>query len=184
MSGALFGALDRLSTDTERRLVSLYATYQAGDIEAEAFLRYAVALVGRARARAFALADVSLAAWMSANTGRATPALGLTLPVGDLERLSAGVGTLLGADPTDGDLVKRVARFGRSEPAKALQVGYVDAMRQRGIAGYTRVLSPGACELCRWLGKDGAMFSVDVDFHQHTGCLCYPAPVLEGEVTA
>lgn len=174
----LYGALDRLTTATAARIERLYAAFHAGDIGADEFLARATVLVGASRARALALADVSLAAAVMAHERRPVSVLGLTLPDDDRERLHGGLSTLLQehAEPA-----LALVRFARSESAKAFQRGYVDAMRGRGITAYVRVLSPGACELCQWLAQDGAELPSETDFAEHTGCMCHPSPVFKDE---
>jgi len=169
-------AVEELTTRTERRLVALFERFLAEEITAEVFRAQAVALVGVARARAIGLADVGLAAAVEAEYKRPTPVLGLTPPSDDAERLAKGITTLLEALADDGDVVARIARYGRSEPAEALQTAYVDGMRLRKIPGYSRGLNPGACQLCVWLRKEGYVYPAEANFHRHTGCTCYPIP--------
>lgn len=171
----LYEALDRLTGATLARIETLYAAFHAGDVGLDEFLSRATVLVGASRARALALADLSLAAALMAHERRAVPALGLSVTADDRERLHGALSTLMHEHP---EPAPALARLARSETATALQRGFVEAMRGRGIAAYTRVLSPGACELCHWLAKDGATFPAEHDFAEHTGCMCHPAPVL------
>ena len=173
---ALFDATDRLSSTTEKRLVSLFEDYSAGRLTEQEFRAVALALIERARAQGVALADLSLAAAVTQQTRVATSTLGLSLPADDSARLLEGLGTLLARAAADEDPLLRIARYGRSEPASAVQDGFVDGLRQRKIPGYTRELSPGACQLCQWLRKDGYVYPAEKSFHKHEGCLCHPAP--------
>lgn len=174
----LHDAILSLSESTERKLLDLYARYRSGALSADTFSAAVVALVGRANAAAYGLADLSLAAAVEAAQG-STVALGLTPPVDDEARLALGVATMLAADE---DITERIARYGRSEPVSAFQDAYVSGMQTRKIPGYVRVLSPGACELCQWLHKDGYVYPAGQSFHRHEGCTCHPSPTFK-EVT-
>lgn len=169
-------AVEALTSGAERRLVTLFERFRAGEFSAEEFEARAIALVGISRARAVGLADVGLAAAVEVEFRSPTPVLGLSLPADDAARLAKGVGTLLAADGDPEDLIPRIARYGRSEPAEALQTAYVNGMRLRKIPGYRRGLNAGACQLCVWLRKEGHVYDADKNFHRHTGCTCYPIP--------
>lgn len=179
MSTPLYEAISRLSGDTEARLLRLYDALLAGTLTGEEFTAYAVALVGRANATAYGLADASLLAAVETSSSRASAALGLAPPASDADRLRKGVSTLLAALNADDEPdVARVARYGRSEPISAMQDAYVEGMTRRGLPGYRRVLSPGACELCHWLYRDGYVYPADKPFHRHGGCACHPEPIV------
>jgi hypothetical protein len=177
---ALHDAITRLSGTTETRLLALYERFAAGQLTATEFMSGAVAIVGKANATAYGLADTSLAAALEVASGRPTPALGIAPPEGDAERLAKGVATLVAAEssPVE-ELLGRIARFGRSEPVSAMQDAYVRAMGLREVPGYTRTLSPGACQLCQWLRKDGHVYPADQYFHRHEGCSCTPKPAVK-----
>lgn len=163
---------------TERRLVALHARYVAGEMTADAFVSLAAALVGQANAQAVALADLSLSAWLTAQTRTATPTLGLVAPE-DAGRLQDGLRTLLAAVDGLDTPEARVGRFGRAEPARAFQRGYSEGMARRPeVGGWTRRLNVGACELCGWLAQEGRVFPASRAFTDHPGCGCHPEPVL------
>ena len=171
----LHDSIVALSSATEKKLLELYARYSSGALSADAFSAAVIAIVGRANAAAYGLADLSLAAAVEAAQG-STTALGLTPPVDDAERLALGVATLLAAD---GDITERIARYGRSEPVSAFQDAYVDGLQRRKIPGYVRVLSPGACQLCQWLNKEDYVYPAGQSFHRHEGCTCHPQPTFK-----
>lgn len=161
------------------RLVGLHAALLAGVLSRDEFIERAALLVGAAHARMYALADASLAAWLSAETARAVPALGLIAP-DETPGLRDGLATLLAVVDEDSP-ARRVARFGRAETAGAFQDGYSAAMRERReVGGYVRVLNSGACELCVWLWRGGYVWPAGKSFHKHPGCGCHPGPVLRG----
>lgn len=164
---------------TERTLVGLYARVTSGDISKGVFRSLAATVVEGANVGSWMLADVSLAAWMTAQTGRATPALGIAPGGEETDRILAGLDTLMqGLDDAKTERDALLARYGRSEPARAFQRAYVAAMQERPeVAGYRRVLNAEACELCRWRYRGGKVFSVGTPFAQHPGCGCYPEPV-------
>ncbi|GAB2497167.1 hypothetical protein GCM10027063_40470 [Promicromonospora xylanilytica] len=169
-------AVENLTSDSERRLVALFEKFRAGEITAAQFQAVAVPLVGAARARGIALADLGLAAAYEAEYRTPTPVLGLQAPAGDPERLAKGLSTLLEADTGADEYVSRVARYGRSEPAAAMQDSYIEGMKVRKVPGFTRGLNAGACQLCVWLYKSGYVYPVDAGFHRHTGCTCHIVP--------
>jgi len=166
-------ALEGLTGTTAARLEALYAALLAGRLDEAAFLAAAEALVLGANGAAVALADASLTHAVGAST-----ALGLTAPTADASRVREGLLTLVGdALGAETDEAYRFARYGKGEPAAKFQDAYLDGMKRRGIRGYRRVLSPGACELCQWLRKDGYVYPSEKSFHKHVGCTCYPEPV-------
>ena len=160
------------------RLVVLHGALLEGTLTPDDFIDRASVLVGDAQARMYALADASLSAWLTVETGTAVPSLGIGAP-NELPRLREGLSTLLAVvDPEAPAL--RVARFGRSETAGAFQDGYSAAMGERPqVGGWRRVLNSTACELCRWLYRDGYVYRPRQSFHRHAGCGCHPEPVLK-----
>lgn len=163
--------------ETAGRLVTLHALLLAGDLSPDEFVGLAAALVGQAQAQAYALADLSLAAWVTAETGVAAPTVGLLAP-DDTSRLREGLSTLLSVvDPEAPEA--RVARFGRAETAAAFQDGYSAGMQTRHeVSGYRRKLNVKACELCHWLYRNGHVWPSSKPFTRHPGCGCHPEPVL------
>ncbi len=162
------------------RLVVLHAAYLAGTLSADEFIERAALLVGMAQARMWSLADASLAAYLSARTGQAVPALGILAP-DEGGRLRDGLVTLLAVVDPEGPAA-RIARYGRSETAGAFQDGYSVAMDSRDdVVGWRRVLNVDACELCNWLYKGGRIYPTGKNFHRHPGCGCHPEPVLRGD---
>lgn len=162
---------------TAGRLVELHARLLSGELTVDGFVALAAGLVGRANAQAFALADLSLAAWVTAATQSAAPTLGLVLP-DEGPRLRDGLATLIAAvDPEAPEL--RVARYGRAETARAFQRGYSEGIAERDeIGGWRRRLNTTACQLCVWLWKEGKVYPASRRMTQHPGCGCHPEPVL------
>lgn len=161
------------------RLVRLHDAYLAGLMTVDEFIDAAALLIGAAQAQMWGLADASLAAWLTTETGVVVPALGIS-PPDNGPGLREGLSALLAVvDPEDP--AARVARMGRAETAGAFQDGYSEAMRERPeVGGYVRVLNAGACELCHWLYRDGYVWPAGKSFHRHPGCGCHPGPVLRG----
>lgn len=159
------------------RLVDLHAAFLAGLMTLDEFIDAASLLVGAAQAQMWGLADASLAAWLTTETGIVTPALGLT-PPDNGPGLRDGLVALLAVVDEEAPEA-RVARMGRAETAGAFQDAYSEAMRERSeVSGYVRVLNASACQLCQWLYRDGYVWPVHKDFHRHPGCGCHPGPVL------
>ncbi len=177
---ALYLAFMGYSEAVGDRLVALYEALRVGILTSEEFVERAAVLVGAAQARMWSLADASLATFLTAETGRAVPALGIVAP-DEGPRLRDGLATLLAVvDPEDP--AARVARYGRAEAAGAFQDGYSVAMAERpdDVVGWKRVLNVNACELCNWLYRGGKVYPTGRNFHRHPGCGCHPEPVLRG----
>ncbi|RBY85744.1 hypothetical protein [Blastococcus sp. TF02A-30] len=176
LTRAFMGRADAVGS----RLVGLHAAYLAGRLTLDEFIDAAALLIGAAQAQMYGLADASLAAWVSAETQTAVPALGIVAPDNG-PGLREGLSALLAVvDPEDP--AARVARMGRAETAGAFQDGYSEAMRERRdvVGGYVRVLNASACELCVWLWRGGYVWPAGKSFHRHPGCGCHPGPVLRG----
>lgn len=165
--------LDQLAGKTEADVIAVWEALAAGRIDMDEAVAAVVALVAPANATAAALADEAVAATLSVRLGGVFSPLGLS-PGDEGDRLTAGALTLLTAAASTPDPVGRVGRFGRAEPLGTAQSTFGDALDVRAeyVAGWRRGLSSGACELCRWLEKDGYVYPTGRKMHHHTGCQC------------
>ncbi len=121
--------------------------------------------------RATALADVSLAAFLSAATGRAVPTLGIVPPEVDHRPELATIAATTGVDLADS-----YATHARATTLATAQDAYGQAMVAQRVPSWTRVLNSGACELCQDLA--GAVLPGDAEMYHHRGCGCTQRPVL------
>ncbi len=167
--------LDKLATATEAQVVAAFKSWQEGLITHADFLAVAAAFLSAAGNRATALADVSLAAYITVATGRAVPTLGL-LPAEHDHRpeLAAII-----AGPTVVDLAAALGTHARATTLATAQDAYGQAMIERGIPAWTRVLNGGACELCQDLAGD--VLPGTAEMYHHKGCGCTQQPVFDPE---
>lgn len=168
--------LDRLATATETQLVAAWESWQEGLITEADFYAVATAYLAAAENRATALADVALAAYLSAALGRAVPTLGL------LPRAQDWAPDLRAAMADESDPGGRVGRTGRAVALAAAQDAYGDGMRAHGVPAWTRVLNGGACKLCQDLAGD--VLPGHAPMYHHAGCGCTQRPILDNERTA
>lgn len=164
--------LDRLATATERQVVAAFESWQEGLIDLADFLAVADAYLNASENRATALADLALAAYLSAARGTAVPTLGLVPPETDHRPELATVAALTGVD-----LTAKIAATARDIPLARAHAAYGEAMTRRGVPGWTRVLNGGACELCQDLAGD--VLPGSVEMYHHKGCGCTQQPVLD-----
>lgn len=92
------------------------------------------------------------------------------------ERMDAALSTILGGDPEQ--VADRLQRLGFSDPVNRAQESFQLRMTQDNrVERYTRGLEADACELCRWLYKDGYKYPKSRPMSKHTGCVCHQVPV-------
>lgn len=172
-------AITALSGRAEDAALDLYARWEAGDLTDEQFEALLAALVARYNGRACAVADLALAATVSVALRRAVAPLGIAPPATDVKRLQRAARTLREAIPATPDPAARVARLARSEPLTTAARAYSDGMaRSRHVEGWTRGLSPNACQLCRWWWRDGRVWPKTHPMPTHKGCTCTPIPTV------
>lgn len=164
--------LARLAQRVADQLTALHARLEGGTLDEDGFLDLALALLDGARARAVALADLALAAELSALRGRVILAVGIEPPA----PLPASVVTdTLDSDQYAIDAAAAVAVLGRAVTLDAAQLATQDGMRAHGVRYWTREPNAGACEVCEDLA-DG-LVSVDEVMWTHKGCGCAQRPV-------
>lgn len=182
---------DRTRTLADRSagsLAGLYLLLAAGQVTEAQFAALAATSVATHNAQATVLADLALAAALTAALGVPVPPLGLGPDPSDRTRLRGSLGTLLargrdlalpGADETDRAVAvgRMVRRLGRAEPLDAGRRAYTAGMRQRPeVIGWARVTGPDPCPLCRSL-DDGSVLPPEVPMAHHPGCSCVAQPV-------
>ena len=163
--------LHKLATDTEAQVLAAFRSWQEGNIPQADFLAVSSAFLAAGGNRATALADLSLAAFLSAATGRAVPTLGIVPPEVDHRPELATIAATTGVD-----LAEQYATHARATTLAAAQDAYGQAMVERNIPGWTRVLNGGACPLCQDLAGD--VLPGHAEMYHHKGCGCTQRPVL------
>ena len=137
------------------------------------------AAIAQANSRAYALADLSLAATVMLGTGDAVPVVGVLPPYGDTERLSKAATTVLDVAQASDTPEAIVCRLARAEPLESAANAYGQAMqRQPLVEGWTRNMDADPCQLCTWWWREGRVWPKAHPFQRHKGCACTPRPVL------
>ncbi len=169
--------LHTLATATEAQVLAAFNSWQAGRITLAGFLAVADAYLTAAGNQGTALADTALAAFLTVQTGRAVPVLGLLPRHVDHRPALATIAATTGVD-----LAERYATHARAVTLATAQDAYGQAMTERSIPGWTRVLNGGACPLCQDLAGD--VLPGDAEMYHHKGCGCTQQPVLNQEGTS
>lgn len=168
--------LNGVGDKASKALRSLFAAWQAGQIDTATFGLAIVHVVTGANAYGRAVGDAFAAAAVQTYLQAPAVPTGTPPPPDEQDRLSKAANTLTAALAGPDDLTDRLERLGRAEPAQAAQQAALNTYAANGVDGYTRGLDSGACELCVWLYKDGYTYPTDKSFHRHTGCRCSPIP--------
>ncbi len=163
--------LHKLAGDTERQVLAAFRSWEEGLITLADFYAVSSAHLAAGSNRATALADLSLAAFLSAATGRAVPTLGMVPPERDHRPELAAI-----AATTGDDLAERYAVHARATTLATAQDAYGEAMTEHQVPAWTRVLNSGACELCQDLAGDVLPGTAEM-FH-HRACGCTQRPIL------
>lgn len=175
--------LDDLADTTGERVAGIVEQWRAGDVDSQTAAAVIAAVIAAAHARATALADLSLAARLSVDTGRAVPTLGLAVPAGEPQRLHRAGTTLLRRLRGDQDTHDRAYRLGSAE----VRTRAADA-RSDGIAasplvsGWVRSLNGDTCQLCTYWWRGGRVWPAGHRMPRHKGCDCTQNPVLTERV--
>lgn len=167
-------AVTRLTENTERVVLQVLATLDPEDVP-----DLAATLIARANAQGHYLSEAALAGWLAVRLGQppGVAAVGLAVePTAlDLGRLTEAARTAI-ADPEQA--ATRLGRLARSEPAHTAQAAMSRAMDSTPhVAGWTRELNPGACELCEYYADGGRVFPTSLTMAHHPGCTCAQQPV-------
>lgn len=177
---SLADSVQALSAATVAAVAALYDRWEAEELDDEAFVALAVAVVVRANVKAYALADVAYAAHVSTLAGEAVPAVGLAPPAGDAARLQQSLTKIVDGPPETART--RLERLADNEPKGAGAKARGEALaRDRRAAGWTRGVKADGCKVCRDLA--GPVLPKHTPMKRHTGCSCVQIPKLQ-EATA
>ena len=172
-----------LGARSEKVMVEIYRRYVAGLIDRETAVTILADVLAAANSRAVALADLALAAQLMADVQVPVATAGIVRPVDDASRLAKAASTVLVTAEASDVPEAIVARLARSEPFKASQDAFTDAVGKSGITqGWIRGMSPGACQLCRWWWRDGRVWPKQHRMPTHPGCTCTPIPVVRDDI--
>lgn len=163
-----------LSGATGDAVAALWARLEAGEITAAAFVELTAVKVSVANRSAVALADLGLAATLTAQLRRPVPVLGLET-VDDLDRLRTAASTVV-----DLGTPGRAARLGRAEPLETAARAYSEGIaRSPHVNAWRRQTSGTACPLCTEWAAAGVLPDT-VQMATHKGCSCVPVPITRG----
>ncbi len=172
-----------LADSTDKGVQAVYALYLSGALSAQESIALMAAAIAQANSRAFALADLSLAATIMLGTGDAIPVVGVLPPPDDAVRLSKAATTVLDI-ARDSDVPEAVvSRLARSEPLESATRAYNEAMPQQPLVkGWVRQLDADPCQLCRWWWREGRIWPADHPMPRHKGCECVQRPVIARDI--
>ena len=170
--------LTELASSTEAKAVRIYELFKEGKISKTEAIATMTAMVSKANLRAASLADYSLAATLSLETGKAVPAIGITVQSGGTKAARA-IKKILDTPTANADMLMRVKRFAHSEPLGAAARGSSKAIQaQPMVEGWVRGLDPDPCQLCQWWWRDGRVWPKNHRMPHHKGCMCIQIPTL------
>lgn len=165
-----------LGEKTSNLIEGLWVKHMTGVLSFDEFSVTATRLLVSAQAKGVAISELTLAGYFQ-QAGLAVPAFQGLQTVASTDGLQKAVATIAASDL---DTVMQLRRLATAEVMEAAGNGYQKAMKgYKQIKGYTRGLDSGACELCRWLYKDGFVYPADQKMHRHKGCLCHPVPTFK-----
>lgn len=177
----------RLAERTAAAIAVLWDRASSGAVSEVAFPALAAATVARANRTAVELADVGLVAEYLRQLREPVAPLGLAPDAAhvDVHRLRDELIAVLDDRPKVADTAEnlrlsrraRLAAVGRAEPLVTFALSMRTAMLTRGVAGWTRVIGPGACPICVGLA-DGVVRAPGTFMARHPGCSCVQQPVL------
>lgn len=158
-----------IAGESQRVVLQLWNSYQAGRITADEFSQLAGETLGAYNEQAATVASVALSRDLSR--------LGMDVDLyvadrsADTERLPKAFATLVAAVASEANAVTvdSVARLARVEPIAAAQDTYSEGLKKHDLR-WTRSVSAGACQVCQ--GLAGAVLPASVPMFHHAGCTC------------
>lgn len=167
-----------LSERSERQVLAAYRAFLSGAMSRDECVQWIASAVAISNGQANALANLAYASELMTQLGIPAPVANLD-PPDDIERLTKAANTVLSVAEASASSEAIVGRLGRAEPLETAAKSYSDAMIRSGkTLGWTRQLSAGACQLCRWWWREGRVWPAEHPFQHHKGCTCTPKPVI------
>ncbi|WNG95291.1 hypothetical protein [Mycobacterium sp. ITM-2016-00318] len=168
-----------LADSSDRHVQAVYSRYLAGQLTAEEATALIAAAIAQANARAYALADLALAAIVTVQTGTAATVVGVLPSADDSARLLKAATTTLLDVTKESDVPEAiVSRLARSEPLESATTAFGEAMpRQPLVKAWVRQLDADPCQLCTWWWREGRMWPANHPMPRHKGCECVQSPV-------
>lgn len=172
--------LAELAASTDRRVMALYDSYEAGRITAEEFIDLAEQVLDAGSERATAVADNAAAVAAGAALGR------VLLPLGSLRPSVAELAREVDAQDPVGRPLRTLLEDRSAISVEAQdrvkvtgQAVFKKALAKHGVKKWRRVLDGGACELCQSLAK--AELPIAARMYRHRNCGCTTQPITPKE---
>ena len=174
--------LVNLGDTTEAKVLKVYALMDAGKLTYIEAVGVMSTLIGKAQARAVALAETSLAAELTLRT--LTPvAVVATSVAPNMTKVRGAVRVVLATTASTPDPAGRIARMVRGITYKAASDAYSEGISKSALVeGWSRGLEPDACQMCRWWWREGRVWPSSHVMPAHSGCTCFPVPELAARV--
>lgn len=167
-----------LGARTEAKATEILRLWKAGQISKTEAIGTMSSLIAKANVKATALADASLAATLSLETGEAVPAIGVTQCSGGTI-LRRAIRKILNTPTTEADMLMRVQRIARLEPIGQAARAHSKALAaQPAVEGWVRGMDADPCQLCRWWYRDGRVWPKNHPMPHHKGCTCTQIPTM------
>ncbi|MGI8394687.1 hypothetical protein [Leucobacter sp. W1038] len=160
--------LNRIRSDTKRKLMSAWSMYGKGYIDRPQFLQLAEAILGRSGESAARAADLAVSVELSRLNGRIEASKGVSAARKRKTYMDSLVTVLDG----DGDILMKLERLGLNAPLEAAQSAYGDAVAMSDATGWVRQMDANPCQLCRWWWREGQVWRIDHSMPTHSGCEC------------
>ncbi|UCZ91318.1 hypothetical protein [Gordonia sp. WA4-43] len=164
-----------LAQSTSESVQALYDRYLAGELTEELFVELATTALTVNDHRAATLADVGVAAILTAQLGAV--ALPVGVPAPDPPKLL--LHNLIREALDDPDPRTKLDTAARGRTLETARECYASGLRRHEVKFWKRVPNSGACPACRNLA--GTVLPIETPMWHHTGCSCTQAPATPTE---
>lgn len=174
-------AVRRIGATLAAALDSLWERYRAGAISQAEFADLGAIMLATGNAQAAQVARLSLAAYVTEQTGRALDVRPVAVPAHHTStaRLARALSTI--ATAPEG-APARLARLAIAEPSSAGAKTYGAGVRSTpGARGWVRGRDSDPCQLCTWWWRQGRVWPMSHSMPEHKGCCCVPLPTFTGD---
>lgn len=173
-----------LADSNDRTVQAIYALYLSGRLSVQEAIALMAAAIAQANSRAYALADLSVAASVMVGTGSVATVAGILAP-DDASRLTKAAATVLDVADASEAPEAIISRLARSEPLESATTAYSEAMRQQPLVeGWVRQRDADPCQLCTWWWREGRIWPKDHPMPRHKGCECVQRPVFAKSIAS
>ncbi|MBA5846264.1 hypothetical protein [Gordonia amicalis] len=164
-----------LAQSTSEAVQALYDRFLAGELTEELFVELAITALTVNDHRAATLADVGVAAVLTAQLRTVALPVGIPAPNPPKSLLRNLIREALD-DPDPRTKLETAARGRTLETAREC---YASGLRRHEVQFWKRVPNSGACPACQNLA--GTVLPIDTPMWHHTGCACTQQPATPTE---